>query len=97
MDQEHPVNPSVFVIFGASGDLAWRKLVPALYNLYLDHWMPEKFKVFGLGLGDMDDIRFREHLRQGVDRFSRRGKAQDAEWEAFAGNLHFNEADLNDA
>lgn len=36
-----PPEPKVFVIFGAGGDLAWRKLIPALYNLFLDQWLPE--------------------------------------------------------
>ena len=39
---------TVFLIFGAAGDLTWRKLIPALYNLYLDDWMPKRFKVLGL-------------------------------------------------
>jgi hypothetical protein len=38
MEADHQPNPSVFVIFGAGGDLTWRKLVPALYNLFLDGW-----------------------------------------------------------
>ena len=46
-DKKHS-DPTVFIIFGASGDLTWRKLVPALYNLYLGGWMPEKFEVIGM-------------------------------------------------
>ena len=75
MGTKKPLNPSVFIIFGASGDLTWRKLVPALYALFHDHLLPEKFKVFGLGLGDMNDEQFRNHLRKGVDEFSSRGKS----------------------
>lgn len=97
MESDSPPKPSVFVIFGASGDLTWRKLVPALYNLFLDHWLPDKFEVLGLGLGDMKDAQFRDHLREGVDQFSRRGKAQSDSWKAFATHLHFLEADLTDA
>ena len=41
-------DPAVIVIFGAGGDLTWRKLVPALYNLYLDKWLAEKFAVIGV-------------------------------------------------
>lgn len=96
MEANHPPDPSIFVIFGASGDLTWRKLVPALYNLYLDQWMPDRFEVFGRGLGDLDDDRFRDHLRQGVDQFSRRGKTDDETWNTFAGHLHFTNADLTD-
>jgi glucose-6-phosphate 1-dehydrogenase len=97
MEADHRPKPSVFIIFGASGDLTRRKLVPALYNLSLDHWLPEKFEVLGFGLGDMDDAQFRDHLRQGVDQFSRRGKTESDSWKAFAAHLHFSEANLNDA
>ena len=41
--------PTVFVIFGAGGDLTWRKLIPALYNLLVDGWLPEKFRILGMG------------------------------------------------
>ena len=40
--------PVEMVIFGAAGDLTWRKLIPALYNLYLDKLIPEKFAIFGV-------------------------------------------------
>ena len=94
MGADSSANPSIFIIFGASGDLTWRKLVPALYNLFLDQWLPEKFKVLGLGLDNMKDTQFRDHLRRGVDQFSRRGKTKDDSWKTFAGNLHYEKADL---
>jgi glucose-6-phosphate 1-dehydrogenase len=97
MDADHQPNPSVFVIFGAAGDLTQRKLVPALYNLFLDGWMPDAFEVLGLDLGGMSDDPFRDRLRQGVDEFSRRSKTDAESWKAFAAHLHFQEADLNDA
>jgi glucose-6-phosphate 1-dehydrogenase len=97
MEADHRPDPSVFVIFGAAGDLTRRKLVPALYNLFLDGWMPDRFEVLGMDLGSMSDDHFRGQLRQGVDEFSRRGKAEDNSWNTFAGRLHFQEADLNDA
>ena len=40
MQKENRPDASIFVIFGGAGDLTWRKLVPALYNLFLDHWLP---------------------------------------------------------
>lgn len=85
---------TLFVIFGASGDLTWRKLVPALYNLYLNGWMPEKFEVFGMSYGDMDDEAFRDHLHDGVNRFSKRGKVKDADWKKFARHIYFSNVDL---
>ncbi len=97
METKKALNPTVFVIFGASGDLTWRKLVPALYALFLDRLLPEKFKVFGMGLGSMNDEQFRDHLREGVDEFSNRGKSEGDSWTKFAGHLHFDEADLSAA
>ena len=91
----HP-EPAALVIFGAGGDLTWRKLMPALYNLFLDGWLPEQFVVIGLDLKEMSDDEFRQHLRDGVDRFSRRGKAKDEEWEPFAANLSFSSANFDD-
>jgi len=62
------------VIFGAGGDLTRRKLVPALYNLFLDPYLPERFAIIGIDLQPLNDERFRERMREGVDQFSRRGK-----------------------
>ena len=62
-DKKHS-DPTVFIIFGASGDLTWRKLVPALYNLYLGGWMPEKFEVIGMSYDEMSDEKFRKYVLQ---------------------------------
>ena len=56
------------------GDLTWRKLVPALYNLWLDGYLPERFALLGLGRSPMTSDAFRRRLREGIDKFSRRGK-----------------------
>jgi glucose-6-phosphate 1-dehydrogenase len=85
---------SVFTIFGAGGDLAWRKLVPALYNLYLDHWLPEHFAIIGVDRRTFSPDEFRQHLRQGVDQFSRQGKTNETQWAAFAQRIHFLSADF---
>jgi glucose-6-phosphate 1-dehydrogenase len=92
-----PAEPTVFVIFGAGGDLAWRKLIPALYNLFLDHWLPEKFLIIGQGHRRMSEEESRLHLRQGVDKFSRRGKAEDVLWDLFAAHMSFIASELDDS
>ena len=79
--------PTSLVIFGATGDLAWRKLVPALYNLYLDHQLPEKFSIFGMNRRNVPLDEWRDHLHEGIDQFSRSGKANPAKWDAFASHL----------
>jgi glucose-6-phosphate 1-dehydrogenase len=96
MAQSIQAQPAAIVIFGAGGDLTWRKLVPALYNLYLDHWLPEQFALVGVDLKEMNDEDFRQHLRDGVDQFSRRGKADSKVWGEFASHLSFLSADFGD-
>jgi glucose-6-phosphate 1-dehydrogenase len=83
------------VIFGGGGDLTWRKLVPALYNLFLDHWLPAHFQITGVDRADMDDARYRQHLREGVDQNSRR-KPADGDWKAFTEHLSYLKADITD-
>jgi len=91
----HP-DPVTIVIFGAGGDLTWRKLVPALYNLFLDGYLPDQFAVLGLDLKEMNDDDFRQRLKDGVDQFSRRGQARADDWDAFAAHLSFLSADFGD-
>jgi glucose-6-phosphate 1-dehydrogenase len=80
-------NPTSLVIFGGGGDLAWRKLVPALYDLCLDDSLPDKFTVLGLDLKKFSGQKFRDHLREGVDKFSRHGKTKASEWKKFASKI----------
>lgn len=87
--------PAVIVIFGGSGDLTWRKLMPALYNLYIDHWLPEHFKIFGLGRQEMTNAAFRNRLYEGVSKFSRSGKPVKKTWNKFAESIEYSSADFN--
>lgn len=92
-----PNNPAVIVIFGAAGDLARRKLVPALYNLYLDGWLSANFAILGLDRKPMGLDEIRQHLHEGVDQFSRRGPADPARWDEFATHLvNYLSADFSD-
>lgn len=79
--------PMVMIIFGAGGDLTWRKLIPALYNLFLDHHLPPQFAVIGIDQKEMTEEEFRQRLRDGIDQFSRRGKAEDHAWKEFVSNI----------
>jgi glucose-6-phosphate 1-dehydrogenase len=83
------LDPTVFIIFGGGGDLTWRKLMPALFNLYLDRSLPEPFLLLGMDRLEQTDEVYRKHLREGVDQFSRRGPTQAAQWEAFAAHIHY--------
>jgi glucose-6-phosphate 1-dehydrogenase len=97
MQKENRPDASIFVIFGGAGDLTWRKLVPALYNLFLDHWLPEKFWVLGLDRAKMSSERFVKHLHEGVDGFSRRGQTRKEQWKAFSEHFAYMQADFSQA
>ena len=68
---------SVLFIFGGSGDLNYRKLTPALYNLFLDNWMPDQFAIAGIGRSAYSNEKYHEHLLDGVTKFSRRKGKQN--------------------
>ncbi len=57
--------------------------MPALYSLFLDQWLPERFTVIGVDRKAMDQKVFHKRLRDGVDRFSRHGKTEAKKWQAF--------------
>jgi glucose-6-phosphate 1-dehydrogenase len=83
--QNHKRPPaSLFFIFGGSGDLNFRKLSPALYNLFIDGWMPEQFGIVGIGRSDYSDDKFRERLLEGIKQFSRRKGQENPHWEEFS-------------
>src|ERR1700693_1856617 len=67
-----PVHPTALVIFGATGDLAHRKLLPALYNLAHEGALPERFELVGIARPPPPDEESRELARQSIERFSRR-------------------------
>lgn len=79
----------VVTIFGASGDLTKRKLIPALYNLALEQRLPERFAVVGYARSDMTHEAFREKMREAVSQFSRTGLKDHAVWERFASTMYY--------
>jgi glucose-6-phosphate 1-dehydrogenase len=80
--------PCTLVIFGGSGDLAKRKLVPAVYNLFLDGVLPPNFAILGLGRKALSDQDFRASSREGITKFSRQ-KLSDARWAEFEHRLFY--------
>jgi glucose-6-phosphate 1-dehydrogenase len=79
----------VLTIFGASGDLTKRKLIPALYNLALENRLPERFAVVGYARSEMSHDVFRAKMREAVSEFSRTGLKDESIWSEFAANLYF--------
>jgi glucose-6-phosphate 1-dehydrogenase len=88
--------PTVMVIFGCMGDLTWRKLAPALYNLQFENSLAEHFALIGLDRKVVSLDEFCQHLRDGIDQFSRRGKTLDKEWDDVSKNLSFIPGDFGD-
>ncbi len=83
-----PVESCTLVIFGGSGDLARRRLIPALYNLLLDGLLPSNYVVLGLGRTPMDDEEFRAVVRDGVIKHSRQALIEDT-WNTFSKHLFY--------
>ena len=90
-------DPTVFVIFGGGGDLTLRKLIPALYSLFLDGRLGERFEVLGVGRKPLTDDSYRRQLREGVDKYSTRGKIDEKAWTDFAAHISFSKADLSNS
>ncbi len=85
---ERAAEPCAVVIFGASGDLTKRKLVPALYHLAQNRLLPAEFAVVGVARREVSDEKFREQMRESVAEFS--GEPLDeAVWESFAKGLYY--------
>jgi glucose-6-phosphate 1-dehydrogenase len=86
----HVPGPCAMVIFGASGDLSHRKLLPALYNLALRSLLPAGFAVIGVGRSDFGgDEGYREEMKKAVAKHSRTKPLDEAVWESFAANLGY--------
>ncbi len=88
--------PTVIFIFGGTGDLTSRKLIPALYNLFIDAWMPDKFAIVGMGRTQQTDDQFRGLLLEDINKFSRSGKADDKKWKAFSDCVHYQVSDIGE-
>ena len=83
-----------FVIFGASGDLTSRKLVPALYNLACGGLLPAETRVVGFSRTLMSDEAWRESLRETTREHAGEGLFRDDAWDAFAGSIHYQPGDI---
>src|SRR5579863_756941 len=90
-DMENHKRPAstLLFIFGGSGDLNFRKLCPALYNLFIDQWMPEKFSIVGIGRTDYTDENYRGRLLEGIKEFSRRKDVSDDQWKDFSQHVSY--------
>jgi glucose-6-phosphate 1-dehydrogenase len=86
--------PAVFTIFGAKGDLTHRKLIPALYNLFIDGRLPSRFAIFCIDYLAVVENEFKKDLLAGIDEFSRSGKADEKKWRGFQSALFYIQGDF---
>ena len=89
--------PCTIVIFGASGDLTARKLIPAFYHLFKDKLMPSTFRIVGFARREKTDESWRQELRTALDQFSRTKPVDEKVWKEFSANLFYCRGDLADA
>ena len=94
MKTNDQLEPTVFVIFGGAGDLTWRKLVPARFDLSQDRSMPADFSVIAVDRVDLSDEKLRRRLHDGVKKFARHGQAKGAAWNQFAKHIHYQQGDF---
>ncbi len=87
-------NATIFLIFGGTGDLTKRKIMPALYNLFLDNWLPDNFAIIGSSWSEMTDAQYKKDLLSSVNEFSRKGKAKKADWAKFSSHITYQIADI---
>src|SRR5437773_12070971 len=83
-----PPPPQAIVVFGASGDLTQRKIIPALYNLCCEGLLPEKVAIVGYSRTLWSENEFKDHARDAIKNFSRT-PLEDDHWETFSALLHY--------
>ena len=86
-------DPCALVIFGASGDLTHKKLMPALYSLAFRRLLPPRFAVIGVARTEGDDDAWREDMKKAVQQYSRDEFRQDV-WDELASHMHYLSADF---
>ncbi len=91
-----PPDPCLMVIFGASGDLTKRLLMPALYNLACDGLLPRQFAVVGIALDALSTDEFRARLTADVKQFTTRPTLDAAVWQDFAARLYYTPGNFAD-
>lgn len=89
------LQPTILFIFGGSGDLNYRKLTPALFNLFLDNAMPQQFDIVGIARTPYEDTEYKKHLKEGIDAFSRI-KDVDGKWDEFSQHIRYIQMDVTD-
>lgn len=88
MNENKSLRPTTIIIFGATGDLAKRKLFPAFYNLYIDGRMPKGFNILALGRAENTDEDFKNYVKENLENFSRKKLTQE-DWAGFQAHITY--------
>lgn len=91
------VEPCTIVIFGASGDLTARKLIPALYHLFAEKQLPNPVRIIGFARREKSHDAWRDELKVGLEKFSRSKRVDQAVWAAFAANIFYCQGEFSEA
>ena len=91
------IDPCTVVIFGASGDLTARKLIPALYHLAVEQALPTPYRIIGFARREKTQDSFRAELLEGLRKYSRTKNVDESVWNAFAKNIEYCQADISEA
>ncbi|HEX2977230.1 MAG TPA: glucose-6-phosphate dehydrogenase [Bacteroidales bacterium] len=94
MKTDEHIAPTVFVIFGGAGDLSWRKLFPALFDLSHGRGIPFHLAIIAVDRKFSGDTDLKDHLHDGINKFSRNGGASEEEWDKFSSNIFLLEGDF---
>src|SRR5579863_8592536 len=91
-----PASPCVLVIFGASGDLTKRLLMPAFYNLACDGLLPDQFAIVGIAMDELSTESFRERMSNDIRQFSTRKEFDAKTWDWLCSRLHYTQGKFDD-
>jgi glucose-6-phosphate 1-dehydrogenase len=94
--QGSELDPCAFVLFGATGDLTRRKIVPALFDLATQNLLPQSFAIVAFARRDKTDESFRAELREAIKEFAPKLPADGKEWDSFAQNVFYLRSTLED-
>ncbi|HVF28792.1 MAG TPA: hypothetical protein VM943_11155, partial [Pyrinomonadaceae bacterium] len=94
---ERTGEPCSVVIFGASGDLAKRKLIPALFRLVQQRFLPAEFSIVGLSRTPMSHDEYRARMKSAVEEFSETKGVDGEVWDSFAAGIFYLPSDIGDA
>lgn len=94
MKTDDQITPTIFTIFGGAGDLTWRKLVPALFDLSNDRSIPFHLSVIVIDRIEQSDDELKKRLHDGVNKFSRQGAVSQRKWDQFAKHIYYQKGDF---